>query len=141
QTCALPISLEGRSGSNVMVGISDVGSAPEMPTITFDPDRPSRVAGVAYAPGTTRRRLTQIGCTVTGDDDTLLEVTPPTWRSDLVLPADLIEEVLRLEGLEEIPSVLPSAPAGRGLSAEQRGRRAVGHALAAAGHVEVLTNP
>src|SRR5699024_9169120 len=104
-------------------------------------DRPSRVAGVASAPGTTRRRLTQIGCTVTGDDETLLEVTPPTWRSDLVLPADLIEAVLRLEGLEEIPSVLPSAPAGRGLSAEQRGRRAVGHALAAAGHVEVLTNP
>lgn len=129
------------TGGTVEAALTDVGSAPEMPTITFDPDRPSRVAGVAYAPGTTRRRLTQIGCTVTGDDDTLLEVTPPTWRSDLVLPADLIEEVLRLEGLEEIPSVLPSAPAGRGLSAEQRGRRAVGHALAAAGHVEVLTNP
>lgn len=129
------------TGGTVEATLTDVGSAPEMPTITFDPDRPSRVAGVAYAPGTTRRRLTQIGCTVTGDDDTLLEVTPPTWRSDLVLPADLIEEVLRLEGLEEIPSVLPSAPAGRGLSAEQRGRRAVGHALAAAGHVEVLTNP
>src|SRR5699024_295116 len=94
------------TGGTVEAALTDGGSAPEMPTLTFAPDRPSRVAGVAYAPGTTRRRLTQIGCTVTGDDDTLLEVTPPTWRSDLVLPADLIEEVLRLEGLEEIPSVL-----------------------------------
>ena len=49
--------------------------------------------------------------------------------------------MLRLEGLEDIPSVLPTAPAGRGLTATQRGRRAVGRALASSGHVEVLTSP
>jgi len=43
-------------------------------------------------------------------------VTPPSWRPDLVQPADLVEEVLRLEGLDKIPSVLPTAPAGRGLT-------------------------
>ena len=129
------------TGGTVEASLTDVGSAPDMPTIAFDPDRPSRVAGVEYATGTTRHRLEQIGCTVSGDDAVLLEVTPPAWRPDLTLPADLVEEVLRLEGLENIPSVLPTAPAGRGLTAAQRGRRAVGHALAAAGHVEVLTSP
>lgn len=129
------------AGGTVEEALTDVGSAAVMPIISFDADRPSRVAGVEYAPGTTRRRLEQVGCAVNGDDSVLLEVTPPTWRPDLTLPADLVEEVLRLEGLEDIPSVLPTAPAGRGLTAEQRGRRAVGHALAAAGHVEVLTNP
>lgn len=129
------------TGGTVEPALTDVGGPPEMPTIAFDSDRPSRVAGVDYSEGTTRRRLEQIGCTVAGDDSVLLEVTPPTWRPDLALPADLVEEVLRLEGLEEIPSVLPTAPAGRGLTAAQRGRRAVGHALAAAGHVEVLANP
>ena len=128
------------TGGTVEPGLTDVGSAPEMPTIAFGSDRPSRVAGVDYAPGTARRRLEQIGCTV-GGDETVLHVTPPTWRPDLTQPADLVEEVLRLEGLEDIPSVLPTAPAGRGLTATQRGRRAVGHALAAAGHVEVLTSP
>ncbi|MFL0580283.1 phenylalanine--tRNA ligase subunit beta [Dietzia sp. 179-F 9C3 NHS] len=128
------------TGGTVEPGLTDVGSAPEMPTIAFGSDRPSRVAGVDYPPGTARRRLEQIGCTV-GGDETVLHVTPPTWRPDLTLPADLVEEVLRLEGLEDIPSVLPTAPAGRGLTATQRGRRAVGHALAAAGHVEVLTSP
>ena len=44
--------------------------------------------------------------------------TPPSWRPDLRQPADLVEEVLRLEGLEIIPSVLPLAPPGRGLSAD-----------------------
>lgn len=129
------------TGGTVEASLTDVGSAPAMPTISFDPDRPSRVAGLEYPAGTTRHRLEQIGATVAGDDAVLLQVTPPTWRPDLTMPADLVEEVMRLEGLEDIPSVLPSAPAGRGLTATQRGRRAVGHALAASGHVEVLTSP
>src|SRR6202035_5994355 len=91
-------------------------------------------------PGTTVRRLTQIGAAVTGDGDSLT-VRPPSWRPDLLQPADLVEEVLRLEGLDVIPSVLPSAPAGRGLSATQRRRRAIGKSLALSGYVEILPTP
>jgi phenylalanyl-tRNA synthetase beta chain len=67
--------------------------------------------------------------------------TPPSWRPDLREPADLVEEVLRLEGLEIIPSVLPQAPAGRGLSPTQRRRRAIGKSLALNGYVEILPTP
>jgi phenylalanyl-tRNA synthetase beta chain len=88
------------------------------------------------------RRLTQIGAKVeTASADGLLKVTPPSWRPDIGQPADLVEEVLRLEGLEVIPSVLPTAPAGRGLTAGQRRRRAVGKSLALSGFVEVLPTP
>ncbi len=103
-------------------------------------DLPDRTAGVSYPEGTTVRRLTQIGCAVAAAGD-VLTVTPPSWRPDLRQPADLVEEVLRLEGLESIPSVLPTAPAGRGLTATQRRRRAIGKSLALAGYVEVLTTP
>ncbi|MEO6793850.1 MAG: phenylalanine--tRNA ligase subunit beta [Mycobacterium sp.] len=103
-------------------------------------DLPDRTAGVRYPDGTTTRRLTQIGCAVSVAGDTLT-VTPPTWRPDLRQPADLVEEVLRLEGLESIPSVLPAAPAGRGLTYTQRRRRAIGKSLALAGYVEVLPTP
>lgn len=103
-------------------------------------DLPDRTAGVSYPDGTTTRRLTQIGCEVAAAGD-VLTVTPPSWRPDLRQPADLVEEVLRLEGLESIPSVLPAAPAGRGLTATQRRRRAIGKSLALAGYVEVLTTP
>jgi phenylalanyl-tRNA synthetase beta chain len=108
--------------------------------ISIAADLPDRTAGVSYPPGTTPRRLTQIGAAVS-DDGASLTVTPPSWRPDLLQPADLVEEVLRLEGLELIPSVLPSAPAGRGLSASQRRRRAVGKSLALSGYVEVLPTP
>ena len=84
------------------------------PSITMAADLPDRTAGVEYPVGASLRRLTQIGAQVTGDE--LLTVTPPSWRPDLVQPADLVEEVLRLEGLEIIPSVLPPAPSGRGLT-------------------------
>ncbi len=113
------------------------------PPIRMAADLPDRFAGVAYAPGATARRLTQIGATVIREEgaDGVLTVTPPSWRPDLVQPADLVEEVLRLEGLEVIPSVLPSAPAGRGLTAVQRRRRAIGRSLAHSGYVEILPTP
>jgi phenylalanyl-tRNA synthetase beta chain len=70
-----------------------------------------------------------------------LEVTPPSWRPDLTDPADLAEEVLRLEGYENIPARMPRALAGRGLTARQRLRRSVGRTLGEAGFVEVLSWP
>jgi phenylalanyl-tRNA synthetase beta chain len=113
------------------------------PPIRIAADLPDRMAGVSYAPGTTAKRLAQIGGTVTPDSAAgeILTVTPPSWRPDLRQPADLVEEVLRLEGLERIPSVLPSAPAGRGLTARQRRCRAIGKSLALSGYVEVLPTP
>ncbi|WP_310786306.1 phenylalanine--tRNA ligase subunit beta [Mycobacterium sp. Z3061] len=110
------------------------------PAIEISADLPDRIAGVAYPPGTTARRLTQVGARVRQDGGTLT-VTPPSWRPDLRQPADLVEEVLRLEGLEAIPSVLPSAPAGRGLTATQLRRRAIGKSLALSGYVEILPTP
>ncbi|WAC89333.1 phenylalanine--tRNA ligase subunit beta [Mycobacterium sp. Aquia_213] len=111
-----------------------------LPPISIAADLPDRFAGVAYAAGTTVRRLTQIGAAVTENGDTLT-ATPPSWRPDLLQPADLVEEVLRLEGLEVIPSVLPPAPAGRGLTPVQKRRRAIGKSLAQSGYVEILPTP
>jgi phenylalanyl-tRNA synthetase beta chain len=71
----------------------------------------------------------------------VLDVTPPSWRPDLTDPADLAEEVIRLEGYENVPTRTPRAPAGRGLTARQRLRRSVGWTLAESGYVEVLSSP
>jgi phenylalanyl-tRNA synthetase beta chain len=110
------------------------------PPVTMAIDLPDRTAGVDYADGTTQKRLTQIGADAVADGDRVT-ATPPSWRPDLREPADLVEEVLRLEGLEIIPSVLPQAPAGRGLTPVQKRRRAIGKSLALNGYVEILPTP
>ncbi len=110
------------------------------PPVTMATDLPDRTAGVRYPDGAAQRRLTQIGAAVVSDG-AALTATPPSWRPDLVESADLVEEVLRLEGLEKIPSVLPLAPPGRGLTPDQKRRRAIGKSLALAGFVEILPTP
>jgi len=132
-------------GGTIAAGRTDVGAAPAPTPVRMPLDLPDRVAGVRYKPGATVRRLTQVGCAVelaTGDDGRAgVIATPPSWRPDLGQPADLVEEVLRLEGLDVIPAVLPSAPPGRGLTPAQLRRRAVARSLAENGYVEVLPFP
>jgi phenylalanyl-tRNA synthetase beta chain len=126
-------------------GRTDVGEPLSLPPITMPINLPDRVAGVNYERGVTARRLQQIGCQPTvesGPDGTTLVVAfPPSWRPDLEQPADLVEEVLRLEGYDTIPSELPAAAPGTGLTLAQRRRRSVSRALAEAGYVEVLPFP
>ena len=68
-------------------------------------------------------------------------MVPPPWRPDLHDPYDLVEEVVRLVGYDQVPSVLPTPPAGRGLTREQRLRRRIGRTLASVGCVEVVSFP
>ncbi|MEV0291204.1 MULTISPECIES: phenylalanine--tRNA ligase subunit beta [unclassified Kribbella] len=74
-----------------------------------------------------------------GDD--LLTVTPPSWRPDLRDPNDFAEEVIRLFGYDNVPSILPPAPGGQGLTVSQRRRRRVATALVGAGLTEVVSYP
>ncbi|GAA3103456.1 phenylalanine--tRNA ligase subunit beta [Streptosporangium carneum] len=143
-------------GGVIQPGVTHAAIEIEPARVSISSDYPGRVAGVVYDRDTVVRCLEQVGCTVesgsvapadeiaaklavTGDD--MLTVTPPSWRPDLTDPNDLAEEVIRLEGYEKLPSILPGAPAGAGLTESQRLRRRVGRALAGSGYVEILAYP
>ncbi|MBB6416442.1 phenylalanine--tRNA ligase subunit beta [Streptomyces sp. AK010] len=127
------------AGGTAEAGVTEV-LAPSAPrTITIPADHPDKVAGVVYGRETVVRRLQEVGCDVYGQDE--LIVTVPSWRPDLTDPNDLAEEVIRLEGYENLPSTLPKPPAGLGLTDRQRLHRRVGRALAGAGYVEALNYP
>jgi len=128
------------AGGKAEPGVTVAGPGAARATIRVAATYPARVAGRDLDTPTVLRRLEQVGCTV-AVDGVLLDVTAPSWRPDLTDPADLAEEVIRLEGYDSVPSTLPLAPPGRGLTAEQRLRRRVGQALAGAGYVEVLSSP
>ncbi|MEU3274601.1 phenylalanine--tRNA ligase subunit beta [Saccharomonospora sp. NPDC006951] len=130
---------------SILPGRTDEGHVEPPTPITMPISLPDQVAGVRYERGVTVRWLTQIGCKVeisTSDEGVaLVNAVPPSWRGDLAQPADLVEEVLRLEGYDSIPSIMPPAAAGRGLTEAQRRKRTVSRALAEAGYVEVLPFP
>src|SRR4051794_6876445 len=126
-------------GATAVDGYTVVGSPRESPLIALGVQRPEQTAGMPITRDEVVRHLEAVGCTVDGGD--VLQVRPPTWRPDLTLAADLVEEVVRLVGYEKLPSVLPSAPAGAGLTPRQLTTRAITRAVAAAGYVEVLSHP
>ncbi|MDQ0729046.1 phenylalanine--tRNA ligase subunit beta [Microbacterium sp. W4I20] len=96
--------------------------------------------GVDYTDAEITGALTTIGADVSPSANGWT-VIPPTWRPDLTDKWTLAEEVARIHGLDRIPSVLPTPPSGRGLTAHQQGRRRVADALAAAGFVETPAFP
>ncbi|PPF87589.1 phenylalanine--tRNA ligase subunit beta [Subtercola sp. Z020] len=100
----------------------------------------SRLVGVDYTDDEITSSLIEIGATIEYASDGLL-VSPPSWRPDLTHKSTLAEEVARIVGYSRIPSVLPTAPPGRGFTREQQLRRLAAETLAASGSTEVLAYP
>ena len=117
-----------------------IHAAPEREPILLPDGYVTQLIGVEYSDDEVHDALAEVGGRVTRIDGGF-SVVPPTWRPDLTAKADLAEEVARLLGYDRIPSVLPVAPPGRGLTRGQRVRRGVADALAAAGSTEVLAFP
>ena len=68
-----------------------------------------------------------------------LEVTPPSWRFDLSLEEDFVEEVARIHGYEHVPDTAPRAPVPMlPLREGRRDRFELRHLLAALGYQEVI---
>ncbi|TLP74190.1 phenylalanine--tRNA ligase subunit beta [Nesterenkonia sphaerica] len=121
--------------------LTQVGEPLTPAPISLDPTLPERIVGVPFGLPQVTEALTAVGCSIQGQETGMLEVTPPSWRPDLTIPESLVEEIARLVGFDTIPSRLPMAPAGRGLTEAQQRRRTVFTGLAAAGYTEVLTYP
>jgi phenylalanyl-tRNA synthetase beta chain len=129
-----------QGGGTADLGVTDVDDRPPRRLVPLPVGEPARLVGRDFSVERVTELLEQVGCTVTRGEQ-VLQVLPPSWRPDLVQAADLVEEIARLDGYAEIPSVLPFAPPGRGLTTAQRVRRSVSRALAEAGLVEVLSYP
>lgn len=134
------------AGGTIDEGVTDVGEQPVAPTVRLRADYPSSLVGYEYTEDQIHQVLLDLGARVSQQRDdtdgtTIFSVTPPSWRTDLHIPEDLVEEVARLVGYSHIPATLPVPPPGRGLTTEQRLRRQVSNALAGAGLIETLSYP
>ncbi len=106
--------------------------------------QPSRVRSLIGLDELTDDRQVEVlrraGCEVSAGDDQLL-VTPPSWRGDLLRPADVAEEVVRLHGYGAVPATLPHTGVTGGLTAEQQAERDLRTQVQAFGIDEVVTRP
>ena len=137
RAAALLVELAGGKLSGVGADFSEQSQRPEL---SMDASYPSQLVGVDYSLDQVVSSLEQIGCTVSVSGSTL-SVTAPSWRPDITHKTDLVEEVARLVGYDKIPTRLPVAPPGRGLTRRQRLRRRSLSALTGAGLIEVLNYP
>ncbi|MBN8832514.1 MAG: phenylalanine--tRNA ligase subunit beta [Sphingomonadales bacterium] len=91
--------------------VTRAGSPPDAPRSIerYRPDMVEGLAGVSVAPERQKAILAALGFTVSGEGDWSIGV--PSWRRDVHGTADIVEEVVRIEGLDKVPSVpLPRAP-------------------------------
>ena len=119
-------------------GSTDVsGELAARPVVTLRPGRSSHVAGTEIEAADERRILTGLGFEVDGE-----RVTVPTWRArDVTREIDVVEEVLRLHGLDRLPYSLPLRREMRGwLTRAQRLRRLCEDVLVGAGYAEAYTS-
>ena len=127
----------GEAGGVVAAGSPPPQAAP----VTFRPSRVAALGGITVPDTEQTRILSDLGFAVAGDGAELA-VTPPTWRPDIDGEADLVEEVVRIHGLDKVPAVpmtrTTSLPVPAIDAAQRRVSRAR-RALAAAGLCEAVT--
>lgn len=132
---ALVLELCGGKASD----ITRAGTPPtDMPTISYDPKQCAALGGIDVAPEKQKSILESLGFTV----DSNWQVTPPTWRRDIAGWQDLVEEVVRIEGLDSVPSTPLPRKAGVAkptASPEQLAERKARRAAAARGLNETVT--
>lgn len=134
---ALILDICGGEASEITVcGEENYKPAP----VCLRPERVKTLAGLDVSEDEIVRILTALGFEVSRENNCLKTVSP-TWRGDIECEADLVEEVVRMAGLDNIPAL--SMPADefpkQTLNPAQRRAVTVKHELAARGMFETVT--
>ncbi|MBX9684169.1 MAG: phenylalanine--tRNA ligase subunit beta [Hyphomicrobium sp.] len=118
------------------------GTAPiEQRTVTFEFSRVAKLTGLVLPDSEISKTLTTLGFTINGAPDAA-KVTVPTWRPDVHGSADLVEEVVRIAGMDRVPATpLPrlNGVTRAVLTEKQKRARRTRRLLAARGYVEAVT--
>ncbi len=132
------------SGGTVSKGVVEVLGEPPPVTeeIRLDPSRANRLLGTAIPDEEMIELLSRLDIEARRAEEGTLLCRPPSYRNDLHLPADLIEEVARLHGYDRIPATLPEgAFSGVDVLPRRRLMLEVSQSLQGSGLTEVMTFP
>ena len=127
------------AGGAVLAGEVEVGEVPPRRSLSIRPSRARMVLGVDLSPSDVRGALGRYRLPMVEEAEDRIAIEVPGYRVDLSLEADLIEEVGRITGYDDLPSTLPGIRQAGGLTAQQRAHRRIRDLLAGAGLWEVVS--
>jgi phenylalanyl-tRNA synthetase beta chain len=128
------------AGGELVEGVIDVGTPrPRRSAITLRLNQLKRIIGIDVPPETVRKILIALGCLEQSASSSEVITVPPSWRRDLTREIDLVEEVARIHGYDQIPedTSVPMAPSHR--SDSDRVLAKVRQVLTAGGFDEAMT--
>jgi phenylalanyl-tRNA synthetase beta chain len=128
------------AGGTLHPGVVDIGSpAQPHPPVVLRYGRIEKILGIAVERDRARAILEALGLDVVAETSESVVVKPPSWRADLEREIDLIEEIARIHGYEQIPEdrSVPTALAPRGK--RERVEDVVRSTLTALGYDEAVT--
>jgi len=114
---------------------------PETRSTSLRVSQAERIIGVELTRDHVARLLDPIGFIVSGDDPEALTVGVPSWRPDATAEIDVIEEIARHYGYENVPKRVPLSPLHGHLTPAQQRRRLVREVLLGLGISEVMPSP
>ena len=128
------------AGGSLHPGMIDAGSyTVERKPVTLRLDQIPRILGIVIEPAEVKRILLALGLEPRESEPATLTFIPPSWRSDLEREIDLIEEVARIHGYENIPEDRPVPLADAVKSPRERVEDATRSLLAGLGFNEAIT--
>ncbi len=138
---AAALIMETAGGS--ITGLTDLYPSPYKPLqLALDLNKVRGFAGVDIDNATCSQILTDLGFTVTALTDDALQVGVPSWRNDVGQPVDLIEEIMRIYGFDQVPlkGNMQVSLGGFGGNQNRLLKNRAGKALQAHGFYEIINN-
>ena len=135
--CQLILELAGGQLCEGVIDVGEPATAGEPIKLRFT-ELP-RILGIEIPPATVSKILTELGCEETHTCDHCVKMIPPTWRADLTREIDLIEEVARIHGYEQIPEDAGVKMVVSTRSREDRVLEQVRDVMVATGFYEAMT--
>ncbi len=133
---ALICELAGGTATEDAVDVYPKRIAP--PNVALRPRRVEELTGLSVSAEESLRILSSLGFERVGDEGERVSFGVPTWRTDVSIEEDLVEEVARIYGYDKIGEALPPSPVTGEYLAGDRRRRAARQVLIASGFNEAI---
>lgn len=131
------------AGGNISSEVVDVYANPQQKTeVVLKYHYLKKLSGKNYHPDAVKRILTSLGFEIVKEGIDEIRIAVPFSKPDISLPADIVEEIVRIDGLDniEIPSSITISPSTNESSLKENLKEKIANYLIGLGFNEILTN-